>query len=107
MKPRNLKTAEKKEVILGFIEILQNVKVNNKPLITNATTSRINTNPDISIEEIRDAYKIQENTKVDFIRQLYIRSGLRILKELFPDEEIVNLPTLSFTEEGNSISLNF
>ncbi len=107
MKPRNLKSTEKKQVILGFLEILKNIKVNNKLLVVNATTTRINTNPEISIEEIRDAFKVQETTKVDFIRQLYIRSGLKILKELFPDEEILNLPILSFTEEGNSISLNF
>lgn len=106
-KARNLKSDEKKKVILGFVEILKNIQVNNKPLVVQATSRNINTNPDISIEEIKDVFKVPENSKVDFIRQLYIRSGLKILKEVFPDEEIINIPTLSFTEEGNSISLNF
>jgi hypothetical protein len=106
-RPRNLKRNEKKEVILSFIEILKNIKINNKPMVINATTRSIATNPQISIDEIQTTLGIKEESKLDFIRQLYIRSGQKILSNLFPDENILNMPVLSFEENGHNIKLNY
>jgi len=106
-KYRNLKNVEKKEVILAFVSILKNLSLNDKPLVVNATSRTITTNPNITIEEIQQTLGVQEKTKLDFIRQLYIRSGLKLLKELFPDDNILNMPVISFEENGQTISLNY
>ncbi len=104
---RNLKKDEAKKVILGFIDIIKNVSINNKPLVLNATSRAISTNPQITIEEIRKTLGVTDKTKLDFVRQLYIRSGDKIIKQLFPDENILNLPVLSFEENGSAITLNY
>ena len=106
-KPRNLKKNEIKPVIEGFINILKNITINQKPLVVNATTKTISLNPQITIEEIRDTLGIHDESKVDFIRQLYVRSGTKLLKQLFPEENILNMPVVSFEENGNSIRLHF
>jgi hypothetical protein len=67
----------------------------------------ISLNPDISIEEIQKTLKVQDKTRMDFIRQLYIRSGDKILKELFPEDNILNIPVMSFEENGHAVKLNF
>lgn len=105
--PRNLKRDEKKEVILAFIDILKNIKINSKPLVINATTRSISTNPQVTIDEIKTTLGVKEESKLDFIRQLYIRSGQRILESLFPEENILNMPVLSFEENGHIINLNY
>ena len=104
---RNLRREETKQVILAFIGIIKNVQINSKPLVVNATSRAIATNPQISIEEIQQTLGVEDKTKLDFIRQLYIRSGDKIIKELFPDENILNIPVLSFEENGASISLSY
>jgi hypothetical protein len=106
-KPRNLKKNEAKQVIKGFIDIVKTIKINNKPFAVNVTTKAIITNPEISIEEIQDTLKIEEDTKLDFLRQLYIHTCPKIIKNLFPDENILNMPTISFEENGNSIQLHY
>jgi len=106
-KYRNLKKEEQKQVISAFMDILKNIQVNNKPLVINATTRAITTNPKITIEEIQRTFNIRDKSKLDFIRQLYIRSGSKILGSLFPNENILNLPVISFEENGHSISLNY
>jgi len=106
-KYRNLKPSEKKEVIVAFMKILKNVKINNKQFVINATPKSITTNPQISIEEIRKTFNVHDKTKLDFVRQLYIRSGTQILGSLFPEENILNLPVISFEENGHSITLNY
>jgi hypothetical protein len=106
-KPRNLKKEEIKEVIKGFLDILKNININNKPLITRATTKSITMNPELSIEEIQSTFKVKDKTKLDFIRQLYIRSGNKLLKQLFPTENILNMPMVSFSETGPTISIHF
>jgi len=106
-KPRNLKRNEKNEVIRAFIEILKNITVNNKPLVINATSKIIATNPDVTIEEIQSTFGVTDKSKVDFIRQLYIRSGNKLLKQLFPDENILNMPVISFEENGNAVNLHY
>lgn len=106
-KARNLTRAEAKKVILSFIDILKNISINSKPLVINATSRAIATNPQITIEEIQKTLRLNDKSKLDFIRQLYIRSGLKIIKQLFPDDNILNIPVLSFEENGESISLNY
>jgi hypothetical protein len=106
-KPRNLKKDEKNQVIKAFVEILKNITVNGKPLVINATTKVIATNPDVPIEEIRSTFGVNDKSKVDFIRQLYIRSGNKLLKQLFPEENILNMPVISFEENGNAINLHY
>ena len=105
--PRNLKRDEIKKVIQGFIEILKNITINQKPLVINATTRALAMNPQITLEEIQDTLGIRDNSKVDFVRQLYIRSGPKLLKKLFPEENILNMPVISFEENGNSIQLHY
>jgi len=105
--PRNLKREEKKKVIIAFIDILKNIKINNKPMVINATSRAIATNPQIKMEEIQETLGVKESTKLDFIRQLYIRSGQKILDNLFPEENILNMPVLSFEENGHNIKLNY
>jgi uncharacterized membrane protein len=107
IKYRNLKKDEQKQVIKAFIDLLKNLKINNKAFVINATTKAISTNPQISIDEIQKTYSLRDKTKLDFIRQLYIRSGNKIVKKLFPDEDILNLPVISFEENGNLITLNY
>jgi hypothetical protein len=107
IKYRNLKKDEQKKVISAFTDILKNIKINHKPLVVNATTKSIAMNPQISMEEMQKTLKINEKTKLDFIRQLYVRSGSKIISQLFPEEHILNLPVISFEENGNLINLNF
>jgi len=104
---RNLTRAESKQVILSFIDILKNISINSKPLVMNATTRGISTNPNITIEEIQKTLRVNDKTKLDFIRQLYIRSGNKIIAQLFPEDNILNIPVLSFEENGDSINLNY
>jgi len=104
---RNLKRDEKKLVILAFIDILKNINLNSKPLIAAATSRAITMNPKVTVEEIQKTLGVTDSSKLDFIRQLYIRSGNSILKQLFPDENILNIPTVSFSQQGESISLNY
>jgi hypothetical protein len=104
---RNLKKDEKQETIKAFIAILKNIEINNKPFIVNSTTKSITTNPQITIEEIQKTLGIYEDTKMDFVRQLYIRSGTTILRQLFPEEDILNMPVLSFEENGHNIKLSY
>jgi len=107
IKPRNLRKEEKKMVIQAFLDIIKNIQINNKPFITNVTTKMISLNPQITVEEIQRTIGVNDKTKLDFIRQLYIRSGSKILKELFPNDNILNIPVLSFEENGQAIKLNF
>jgi len=106
-KARNLKKDEAKQVILSFIDILKNISINNKNFVINATTKAIATNPKITIEELQHTLGIQETSKLDFVRQLYIRSGNKILNQLFPDDNILNLPVISFKANGESIALQY
>ena len=106
-KMRNLKREEKLEVIKSFLEILKNIQINSKPLVRGATQKTIMLNPDISIEEIQKTLNVKDQTKSDFIRQLYVRSGDRILKQLYPDQNILNIPVMSFEQHGESIQLNY
>lgn len=104
---RNLKREETKQVILAFIEIIKNIKINGKPLVINATSRSIATNPQVTIQEIQRTLGLKDKTKLDFIRQLYIRSGNKILLQLFPEENILNIPVLSFEANGESVSLSY
>jgi hypothetical protein len=106
-KERNLKREEIEEFMKEFAKIISGIKINGKFFAKSANAKVINTNPDLSIEEIRATLKIEDKSKVEFLRQLYVRGGQSIIKRLFPDENIVNLPTISFMEEGNSIKLNY
>jgi len=106
-KPRNLKKEEVKEVIRGFTKILENIQINSKPLVVHSTLQSITTNPQISLEEIQSTFGVKDETKLDFIRQLYIRSATKLLDQLFPDDNILNLPTISFEENGQAILLRY
>ena len=102
-KPRNLRKQEAKLVVDAFIQILKNIKINGKPFVTASSKNFVTTNPNITIEEIQTTFNVPDETKMEFVRQLYIHSGTKILKKLFPDEEILNLPIVSFEENGATI----
>jgi len=104
---RNLKKDEAKQVILAFVEVIKNISINGKPFVVNANSRMIGTNPQISMEEIQKTLGIRDKTKLDFIRQLYVRSGNKIINQLFPDENILNLPVLSFESNGAAIALTY
>jgi hypothetical protein len=107
LKGRNLKKEEVKKFIIAFTQTVKAISINGKPFATKITPKLIGTNPDLSIEEINKTLNINDSSKVDFVRQLYVRGGSSLLKTIFPDEVIVNLPTVSFVEEGNAIYLNY
>jgi hypothetical protein len=104
---RNLRKDEVKQFIVEFVSTVREIRINGKPFANKATTKVIGTNPDLSIEEIQHALGVPDKTKVDFLRQLYIRGGSAIIKKLFPDENIVNIPIISFEETGNAINLSY
>ncbi len=104
---RNLKKAEVLEFIREFIVVVKGITINGKSFANSGTPKVIGTNPDLSIEEIRAVLEVNDKTKVDFLRQLYIRGGQSIINRLFPDENIINLPTISFEELGNAINLSY
>ncbi len=104
---RNLKKDEVKEFMKEFAVVVKGIVINGKPFATSANLKTIGTNPDLSIEEIQKVLEVHDKSKVDFLRQLYIRGGHSITNRLFPDEVIVNLPTISFEENGNAINLNY
>ncbi len=104
---RNLKKDEVKQFIIEFTRSVREIKVNGKPFANKTTPKVIGTNPDLSMEEIRHTLGIDDKTKVDFLRQLYIRGGSALLKKVFPGENIVNIPTISFEENGNAINLSY
>ena len=106
-KARNLTKDEIKKVVLVYIKMLKNIKINNKPLIVNSRGNSFTSNPEISIEELQEFLKISDKTKLDFFRQMYVKSGYTIIKKLFPNEEIANLPVISFQENGAAITLNY
>ncbi len=107
IKGRNLKKAEVLEFIKEFVVIVKGISVNGKPFANSVSPKVIGTNPDLTIEEIRKILEVNDKTKVDFLRQLYIRGGQTIINKLFPDENIVNIPTISFEEMGNAINLSY
>jgi len=106
-KGRNLKKDEVKKLIQEFVKIVSGIKINKKLFAIEANSRLVKTNPDLTIEEIQKVLKVDDKSKVDFLRQLYIRGGQSILNKLFPNETIVNLPTVSFIEEGNAIKLSY
>lgn len=106
-KPRNLRKNEVKVIIKGFTKILENIYINDKPIIVSATVNSITMNPEVPMEEIQQVFQIREKTKLDFIRQLYIRSGTKLIKELFPNDNILNIPMVSFEENGQAIMMRY
>ncbi len=106
-KGRNMRKEEVQEFIKEFIVVTKGIKINGKPFATSITPKTIGTNPDLTIEEMRRVLDVNDESKVDFLRQIYIRGGQSIINRLFPDENIVNLPTVSFEEVGNAINLSY
>jgi hypothetical protein len=104
---RNLKREEVILFIKEFLKIIQNIKINGKPFALQANIKSIQTNQDLTIEEIRSVLKVSDKDKVEFLNQLYIRGGLNIISRLFPEENIVNIPTIAFEQVGNTIKINF
>ncbi len=104
---RNLRKDEVKEFVKEFIIVVKGIKINGKPFANTISPKTIGTNPDLTIEEIKKVLDVGDQSKVDFLRQLYIRGGQSIINRLFPDEVIVNLPTISFEEIGNAINLSY
>ncbi len=107
LKGRNLKKKEVQEFIKEFLATVNGITVNGKPFAVSISLKAIGTNPDLSIEEIRKTLDVNDETKVDFLRQLYVRGGSGIISRIFPDENIVNIPTISFSETGNAISISY
>lgn len=103
---RNLTKNETVECLGHFGKKLRTMQINGKPLITGADEKTIVVNSEISMQEIQQTYGIKENTLVDFIRQLYIRTISSIIKEAVKDD-IANLPTVSFSSNGHTINLNY
>ncbi len=104
---RNLKKEEVNEFIKEFIIVVKGITINGKPFANSISRKGIGLNPELTIEEMQKVLDINDKSKVDFIRQIYVRAGFSVIKRLFPDEVIVNLPTVSFQENGNEISLNY
>ncbi len=104
---RNMKKAEVQLFVTEFANTIKGIKINGKSFANTANSKVIGTNPDLTIEEIRKVLEVNDQSKVDFLRQLYIRGGQSIINRLFPDENIVNLPTISFEEVGNAINLSY
>ncbi len=107
IKGRNLRKKEVPIFIKAFLTTVNGITVNGKPFANSVGPKMIGTNPDLTIEEIRQTLEISDGSKVDFLRQLYVRGGSSIISKLFPDEVIVNLPTISFEENGNAINLSY
>jgi hypothetical protein len=107
LKGRNLKKEEVKDFIIAFTQTVKAITINGKPFANKVTPKVIGTNPDLTVEEINKTLNIDDSSKVDFVRQLYVRGGSSLLRTVFPEEVIVNLPTVSFTEEGNAIYLSY
>jgi hypothetical protein len=104
---RNLSKEEVDDFMKEFARTIASIKISKKPFVISANKKLFQTNPELPIEEIQKILDIKDESKVDFLRQLYIRGGQSIINKLWPDENIVNLPTVSFTEEGNTIRLNY
>ena len=107
IKGRNLKKDEIAEFIKEFVKVVKGIKINGKPFALTVGLKTIGTNPDLTIEEMQQVLDIKDKSKVDFLRQIYVRGGHSITKKLHPDENIVNLPTISFTESGDAITLSY
>ncbi len=104
---RNLRKDEIKEFMKEFVVVVKGIKINGKPFANSVSPKVIGTNPDLTIDEIRTVLDVKDQSKVDFLRMLYIKGGHSITNRLFPDENIVNLPTISFEENGNAINLSY
>jgi len=107
IKGRNLKKDEVQTFIKEFLATVNGVNINGKKFANSVSLKSIGTNPDLSIEEIQKTLGVNDKSKIDFLRQLYIRGGSSIISRVFPDENIVNLPTISFAENGNAIDISF
>ncbi len=107
IKGRNMKKEEVKLFVKEFAIVVKGIRINGKPFANSVSPKTIGTNPDLTIEEIQKVLEVKDRTKVDFLRQLYIRGGQSIINRLFPDENIINLPTISFEETGNAINLSY
>jgi len=106
-KARNLTREEVDDFMKEFARTIASIKINKKPFVVSANKKVFQTNPELPIEEIQKVLDVQDKSKMDFLRQLFIRGGQSIINKLWPDENIVNLPTVSFTEEGNTIKLSY
>ncbi len=104
---RNLRKPEVQEFIKEFLTLVNGIQINGKEFAVSVSPKTIGTNPDLSIDEIRQTLSITDESKVDFLRQLYVRGGSSIISRIFPDENIVNLPTISFEENGNAIGISY
>jgi hypothetical protein len=104
---RNLKKDETKKVILAFLKNIEPITVNGKKLVLHTSPKSITTNPELSIGEIQQTLGVIDKTKLDFFRQLYVRSANKVIKELFPEDDILNLPIVSFEEHQHIIKLTY
>ncbi len=104
---RNMRKEEVNQFVKEFVIVVKGITVNGKPFANSITPRVIGTNPELTIEEMQRVLEIDDKSKVDFLRQIYIRGGQSIVDRLFPDENIINLPTISFEENGNAINLSY
>lgn len=103
---RNLTKDETKEVINAFFNFLKSIKINNKNLILNITQNQLVMNQNINMDEIYENFKIKENNIEDIISKLYLYKMHEIIKELIQDD-ILNIPIISFSQSGNIIKVNY
>ena len=102
---RNLTSAEQIKAITAFTKSLESISIGTKQLVVASDSKTIAINPELTIDEIQAKTGAKEDL-LGFIRQLYIRTISSVVKKTI-DDDIANLPTVSFTINGNMIMLNY
>jgi len=102
---------DKNKIITKLFEKLLMFKLGSVPIVTMANKNIILINNEITLDDLNLFMKnngsvVQYDSFVDFIIEFYAIKASEILKEVGESPE-ASIPTISFTQNGNNIIVNF
>jgi hypothetical protein len=101
---------EMPQVINGWFKMLENIMVNDIPLIqdSNIRDYSFAIDPSLNIEILQRVLGVKEQTLFSFINTLYFYSLDKILIEQFGSYKFIGIPTVIFTPlSANRFSIDF
>lgn len=106
---RIVQREEMPKIITAWFEKLNEIKINDIPLIFKTFhNDTIIIDPKLTIEIINSALGINEKNIFDFLYNMYFYSHDQILKKAFGDFIFIQVPSLIFTQTGpNRFQLDF
>lgn len=101
---------EMPQVINGWFKTLEDIMVNDVPLIQNVNIRdySFTLDPSLTIEILQRALGVKEQTIFSFVNTLYFYSLDKILLDQFGAHKFIGIPTVIFTPlSANRFSIDF